>query len=148
MKRQIQERYRAYRTASVDEIISSIKDISGVEFVGRGANRAVFEYSDKVYKVPISSTGNHHNRLALQKFQRLKEMESEEYDQLVAPIVELYGNILIQKRCPKTDDLSAHQKVKSKLDQYGIEYREWNDSDVGISEGSIPVLLDIPNLQL
>lgn len=121
------------------ELIDEIKSIPSIHLIGRGANRAVFNSDNAVYKVPISSTGSRQNNLAI-NHQHLNDHNPP----LIARIIGIEGNILIQEYCPPASN--KKDIVKEKLAKYGFIYTDWDDDSVGMKDGE-PVLLDIAGLQ-
>lgn len=130
--------------ANPNELISEIKSQLGLEFIGRGAHRAVFRRDDVVYKVPISSTGRRQNKSSYEAY---KELESKDHEDLVATVHGFQGDILKQSFCPLTTDDSSREELEERLEVYGYEYLDWDKSSVGY-EDSTPVLIDIAGLKI
>lgn len=145
----IQEVYELYSNlgktrATPNEIITNIESELGLEFIGRGANRAVFRDSNHVYKVPISSTGKRQNT---DSYNLYNELESNGEADLVADVLEIHEGVLKQKFCPVTKEDSDRQEVEQKLESSGYTYLDWDESSVG-KDGKQSVLIDIAGLKV
>lgn len=145
----IQEIYSVYDSmgktrATPHEIVDEIEAECGVEFIGRGANRAVFKDGEYVYKVPISSTGSKQNSDSNELYNQLK---SRGDDDVVADVERFYEGILKQKYCPLSESASDRREIEDKLEAYGYNYLDWDESSVGF-DGNFAVLIDIAGLKL
>lgn len=130
--------------ANSNKIIDDIKSKLDIEFIGRGAHRAVFKQDDFVYKVPISSTGRRQNKDSFEAYNELKLRGHEDF---VATVHDFKGDIVKQSFCPLTTNKTDKERLEEKIEVYGYEYLDWDESSVGY-EDNTPVLIDIAGLKI